>query len=245
MGGFDVHVITRRRLLLGSGLALTSLVFTKAQRPARLITHVTAPMHVGLHWRRADGRTYETLADLRAGLDQPFAALMNAGIFEVGPDGEFQPQGLHIEQGREYRPLNIRSAPNANFYLKPNGVFYIDDAGAHVVRTEAYAPTMTVRLATQSGPLLFDAQGIHPRFLEGSSSRKRRNAIGVRADGQVVFALAERPINFWDLVTALREEEGCTAALYLDGTISSLWRASDGAAPNARQPFAAMLSATA
>lgn len=228
------------------GLGLSSPAVAQF-RDEPLKTIVARPDQVQLHWQNA-GRNYETLADLYDDLSAQglhIQALMNAGIYEVGPDGTYQPQGLHIEQGAALRPLNTRSARNANFYLKPNGVFYIDAQGAHIVRTQDYGPSNPLRLATQSGPLLFDAQGMHPRFLENSDSRKRRNAVGVREDGQVVFALADLPLNFWDFATKLREEEGCKAALYLDGAISNLWLASDGIAPNPWQPFAGMLSVTA
>ena len=106
-----------------------------------------APRQVRLHWVVEKEGALGTLANLHRRLAAPLA-LMNAGIYEVGPNGGFQPQGLHIEGGYEYRPLNTRSAPNANFYLKPNGVFYIDETGAHIVRTPAYAPATQVRLAT-------------------------------------------------------------------------------------------------
>jgi len=210
-----------------------------------LTTHVAAPERVGLHWQQA-GQNLDTLFDLYVHLDarglSP-AALMNAGIYEAGPDGSFRPQGLHIQAGEELRPLNTRSARNANFYLKPNGVFYIDAAGAHVVRTEEFVSNDSIRLAVQSGPLLFDAAGLHPRFIETSDSRKIRNAVGVRADGQVVFALTDLPLNFWTFATKMRDEEGCVAALYMDGAISDLWTADQDGDPNPWQPYAAMLSA--
>ena len=243
-------MISRRSALaLGAaGLATTLALPALSQRQnTALRTHVASPDQINLHWRLEDENlgTLRNAYDHLEGLGQAPAALMNAGIFEVANAGHFQPQGLHIEGGQTLRPLNTGSAPRANFYLKPNGVFYIDETGAHVVRTEDYAPEGSVRLATQSGPLLFDDQGIHPRFRPNSDSRKWRNGVGVRADGQIVFAITESPMNFWDFARALRDGEGCVAALYMDGSISQMWRAEDQARPASAQEFAGILSASA
>ena len=221
-------MFSRRNILIAGSILSAAVILRPAWAQSALRIHVAAPERVNLHWRHMGRANYETLAGLHdeyVHQGVPLSALMNAGIYEVGPDGSYRPQGLHIEHQEVMRPLNTRRAEGANFYMMPNGVFYIDETGAHVVRTADYAPSGFVRLATQSGPLLFDPQGMHPRFIEGSASRKRRNAIGVRGDGQVVFAMADTPINFWDLATELRDHHGCSAALYLDGTISSLWRA--------------------
>ena len=233
-------MLNRRSLLLGAGAGAAALclpALAQGRPPLKLAAFT--PDQVRLHWRNSQGQNLGTLAALHGKLGNP-AALMNAGIFEVGPNG-YQPQGLHIEEGWEYRPLNTRSAPNANFYMKPNGVFYIDAEGAHIVRTLNYAPQNPVRLATQSGPLLFDAQGLHPRFIKGSSSRKRRNAVGIRGPHEVVFALADQPINFWDFAHVLKDA-GCIAALYMDGVISDLWLKGDRHV-NTWRAFASLLSA--
>lgn len=238
------------RLVLGAGLAAPAVLPALAlRRRASLRIAAFAPEQINLHWQNQNQANFERLPALHAYLielgHRPLA-LMNAGIYERSTVGHFQPQGLHVEGGQELRPLNLRAAPNANFYLKPNGVFYIDEEGAHVVRTPEFVAHEGIRLATQSGPLLFDAQGIHRAFIEGSDSRKRRNAVGVREDGQVVFAMAEIPTNFWDFAHVLRDEHGCKAALYMDGVISSMWLAEDGdVPPRSRQAFAGMLSAIA
>jgi uncharacterized protein YigE (DUF2233 family) len=55
----------------------------------------------------------------------------------------------------------------------------------------------------------------------------------VRADGRVVFVLAETPINMSEFRVALRDAFGCTDALYLDGAISELMVAPE--APSMRR----------
>ncbi len=238
---------TRRKVLASAGVCILAapafIGIASAQVELKVIS--ASPKNVKLHWRNKLGRNFETLSSLHDHLLLELAtplALMNAGIFEVGSDGNYQPQGLHVENGEMLRPVNTKSARNANFYMKPNGIFYIDTYGAHIVRTEDYAPTEQVRVAVQSGPLLFDKCGVHPSFLEGSNSRKRRNAVALRDESEVVFALSDYPINFFDFAQTLRLTHGCSAALYMDGSISDLWLSSGQRAPNDWQSFSAMLS---
>src|SRR6185295_9603187 len=111
--------------------------------------------------------TLRSFASVRARLTQQsarWAVMTNAGMFHAGE----HPVGLHIENGTQYAPLDL-NAGKGNFYLLPNGVFFIHDAGAHVVESHAYAPAGTVRLATQSGPLLLQSSTLHPSFVAGRS----------------------------------------------------------------------------
>jgi uncharacterized protein YigE (DUF2233 family) len=76
--------------------------------------------------------------------------LMNAGMFHS--DGASV--GLHIEDGRQWKPLN-ESEGEGDFFLKPNGVFWVDREGrAFVDSVSGHAATdRSPLLATQSGPL--------------------------------------------------------------------------------------------
>jgi uncharacterized protein YigE (DUF2233 family) len=144
---------------------------------------------------------------------------MNAGMFH--PD--WSPVGLFISEGREVKALNTDSAPG-NFFLKPNGVFAITDAGAHVIETSEY-PKLAgkVRLATQSGPLLVQRGKLHPAFNAGSQSRLYRNGVGVPNAGTAFFAISEDPINFHEFARFFRDVLRCPDALFLDGDICSLY----------------------
>ena len=64
---------------------------------------------------------------------------------------------------------------------------------------------------------------IHPKFLVDATSRKRRNGVGVRGDGSVVFALSDAPVTLHEFATYFRDELNCPNALYLDGTISRIF----------------------
>ena len=106
----------------------------------------------------------------------------------------------------------------------PNGVFALTDTGAVVVETSEY-PALAghVTLATQSGPLLVRNGRIHPAFNATSSNRLRRNGVGVPSPGIAIFAISEEPVTFHEFATLFRDTLHCPDALFLDGTVSSLY----------------------
>jgi uncharacterized protein YigE (DUF2233 family) len=168
---------------------------------------------LGLYWKGKDGRVYGGFEELRKGLGRPLIFAANAGIFEPG----YFPTGLHVEEGRELTPLNLKEGPG-NFYMKPNGVFLIDQGGARIIESAQYRPT-GVRLATQSGPILLAGGQINALFSQTSENRHVRSGIGVRSPRQVVFAISQAPVTFHDLASVLGGS-GCGEAIYLDGSIS-------------------------
>jgi uncharacterized protein YigE (DUF2233 family) len=176
-------------------------------------------------------KAFEALADkLRS--DGIFMRIaMNGGMYQ--PD--FSPVGLYVENGIEKRKVNTNPGWG-NFHLLPNGVFYLLPGEAGVMETKAFAASGIKPLyATQSGPMLVIDGKIHPKFDPHSDSLKKRNGIGVTADGEVIFAVSEGDVRFHDLATLFRDELGCRNALFLDGTISALyvpeWHRSDDAYP--------------
>jgi len=176
----------------------------------------------------ADGVPYAEFSRLKSGLEAQGETLlfaMNAGMYHK----DRTPVGLYVEKGAERKKLSTKDGPG-NFHLKPNGVFLIwaeDGArGAHVMTAERYRDRMAhdvVAYATQSGPMLVIDGGLHPKFLADSTSRKRRNGVGVRADGSVVFAISDTPVSFHEFATYFRDTLKTPNALYLDGTISRLY----------------------
>ncbi|TLD70620.1 hypothetical protein FEM03_12225 [Phragmitibacter flavus] len=146
---------------------------------------------------------------------------MNAGMYH----GDFSAVGLYVADGRQVVPLNLEDA-EGNFFLKPNGVFLISDKGARVVESAEYLKVREkerVKLATQSGPLLLRAGILHPMFNLESKSRLFRNGVGVKSPHEVFFAISEEPVNFYEFATFFRDVLKCPDALFLDGTISSLY----------------------
>ena len=139
-----------------------------------------------------------------------------------------------------------------NFYLLPNGVFFIrPDGTAAVMSTSFYAKAgEKPRLATQSGPLLLAAGKIHPVFQENSTSRLLRNGVGVDSKGRVVLACSVREpgkgrINLHGFASLFRDKLDCRAALYLDGDISEMYvRGETGTRPPKTNFFAGILAVT-
>ncbi len=150
---------------------------------------------------------------------------MNAGMF----DDRGLPIGLYVEQGRELQPLNQRGG-TGNFYMKPNGVFYGDDSGWHIATASAFAARRTggIHFATQSGPMLVKDGRYNAAFDENGPSRYIRNGVCVDGEGRAFFAISNAPVSFGKFARLFRDRLNCPNALYLDGTVSSLWETKAG-----------------
>ena len=206
---------------------------------------IRADRKLDLVWKGADGQALKTFQAVDAMLEangRRVSLAMNAGIYEPGQ----VPSGLHIENGKTLVPLNLKDG-QGNFYLKPNGVFFLNEDGtAGVMEAAAYGVAgKTPRLAVQSGPVLLVDGRIHPAFNHGSPNVRFRNGIGVDGNGRVVMALSVvregNDVNFHTFARFFRDQLGCQSALFLDGDISELYvRKVDGDVPPAKNWFAAM-----
>jgi len=185
---------------------------------------VTSPGKVSIYWLGPDGKPFHQFSVLQKYLEErgrKIRFLMNGGIFAEGGI----PCGLLIIDGKVLHPLNS-ALGEGNFYLQPNGVFFVDAQGAHVMSTAAcQRRNPSPALAVQSGPLLLEHGRMHPAFRAGSTSRLHRNGVGIRADGSVVFAITEfgqaRYPNLYEFAGFFRAL-GCQDALFLDGDISQM-----------------------
>ncbi len=171
---------------------------------------------------------FPTLEKYVAGKGERLVFAANAGMFQ--PDST--PVGLLIENGQEIAPLNLNDG-TGNFFMKPNGVFLINDKHeAHVIDSANYAALLSPPVwATQSGPLLVHGGDLNPEFIAGSANKKIRSGVGVRKDGTVVFALSAERVTFYQFASFFLSEEKCPDALYLDGEISSFWASSVTSGP--------------
>ncbi|MGH8080696.1 MAG: phosphodiester glycosidase family protein [Lysobacter sp.] len=212
------------RLRTGLWIALACLfgLPALAREPRYTVISIdprTQPL--GVYLRDERGEPLHSLARLQrwlAARGQTLRYGMNAGMYE--PD--YSPVGLLVADGKELAPLNLREG-EGNFYLKPNGVFLLSDAGAHVIESSRYPDQSAgVRLATQSGPLLLLDGRIHPKFDPQSKSRHIRNGVAVK-DGVVLLVISDTPVNLYEFAAYFRDELQCRDALYLDGTVSSLY----------------------
>lgn len=154
-----------------------------------------------------------------AGTDDKLVLAMNAGMYHA----DMSPVGLYVENSVEIAALN-RDDGFGNFFLKPNGVFFVlKDGNAGVLETDAYAEAdLSPEYATQSGPMLVIDGVIHPRFLPDGTSKFIRNGVGVRADGKVVFAITRDRVSLGSFARLFRDVAGCENALFFDGAVSSL-----------------------
>jgi uncharacterized protein YigE (DUF2233 family) len=147
---------------------------------------------------------------------------MNAGMYH----DDRRPVGLYVEDGEAEMGL-VRSAGPGNFGMLPNGVFWIDRDQAGVVETFAYEQAFedtSPRFATQSGPMLVIDGDLHPALNPDGTSLRRRNGVGVSADGRRVhFAISEVPVNFHSFAQLFRDGLGTPNALYLDGAVSKVY----------------------
>jgi uncharacterized protein YigE (DUF2233 family) len=161
---------------------------------------------------------FDKLTAWLAGRNRQLRFAMNAGMYQ--PD--FSPVGLLVEDGQQIAPLNVGNG-TGNFFLKPNGVFFVASTGPRIVETSEYpALARDVKLATQSGPLLVRNGIVNAAFDPASTSRLIRNGVGISQD-VVMFVISEEPVTFYELAVYFRDELKCPDALYLDGAVSSLY----------------------
>jgi uncharacterized protein YigE (DUF2233 family) len=143
---------------------------------------------------------------------------MNAGMYH--PD--FQPVGLYVEEGKEIVELN-EAQGFGNFFMQPNGVLAWNDKYAVIKTTTDYkSMRFKPRFATQSGPMLVYKGQVNRQFLADSNSLKIRNGVGVR-NNQLYFVISQQRVNFYQFAQFFKQNLKIDNALYLDGSISSLY----------------------
>lgn len=184
------------------------------------------------YYKDKTGQPFRSIENLKKQVEQDSKTLvfaMNGGMYME----DNRPLGLYIENFKTISKLNTRKG-SGNFYLQPNGVFYLDDkAKGHICTTADFTASKTIRYATQSGPLLLIDGTINSVFTKGSSNLNIRNGVGVKPDGSLVFAISTAPINFYDFALYFKDK-GCSMALYLDGFVSRMylpeknWKPIDG-----------------
>jgi len=159
--------------------------------------------------------------------DKPYA-LLNAGMYEA--DGTAK--GLLIVNGKILKNLDETKKGFGNFYVQPNGVYYLDTLGrSFVVKTDDYKKLIAskqanaVLFATQSGPMLLTGGKSNPNFQIASTNKNIRNGVGVvdNSDNKIaLFIISDSPCTFYDIASLFRIFR-CSNALYLDGAISKMY----------------------
>ncbi|MFY9308730.1 MAG: phosphodiester glycosidase family protein [Bacteroidia bacterium] len=157
----------------------------------------------------------ENLKKVVEGQNKKLVFAMNGGMYKQ----DNSPQGLFIQNNKTITPLDTAKG-SGNFYMKPNGVFYLTTDNTPVIcTTQEFVNNGKVKYATQSGPMLVIDGKIHPSFKYGSANLNIRNGVGILPDNKLVFAMSKTEINFYDFANYFKNL-GCRNALYLDGFVS-------------------------
>lgn len=150
---------------------------------------------------------------------QKLVFAMNGGMYNKN----LSPQGLYIENGVGKAAIDTLNKGYGNFYLKPNGIFFINKNNeAKVVVTEEFKRYNNVKYATQSGPMLLINGEFHPKFNKNSKNVHIRNGVGILANGNILFAMSKEKVTFYRLAQFFKKA-GCNNALYLDGFVSKTY----------------------
>jgi uncharacterized protein YigE (DUF2233 family) len=192
----------------------------------------TQKQDLRLYWKDDKQENFRSILNLKSWLDKHHKKLkfaMNAGMYKQ----DNSPQGLFIENKKTITPLDTTTG-SGNFYLKPNGVFYITTNNLPAIcNTTSFINDGNIKYATQSGPMLVIDGQIHSAFKQGSTNMNIRNGVGILPDNRVIFAMSKKEINFYDFASYFKSL-GCKNALYLDGLVSRTylpqhnWKQTDG-----------------
>ncbi|MBS1619646.1 MAG: phosphodiester glycosidase family protein [Bacteroidetes bacterium] len=197
-----------------------SLVSLMASAQIAAVSYIADPGKddLRMYWRDSSGKLIGHFAALKEIADQQNRQLifaMNGGMYME----DRTPVGLYIENKKTVHPLNTGSG-KGNFYIQPNGVFYIrSDRHAGVCSTRDFGKVKDAKYATQSGPMLIKDGKINAAFDSASHNLNIRNGVGILPDGRVLFAMSKGEVTFYQFATYFADQ-GCRNALYLDGYVS-------------------------
>ncbi len=201
----------------------------KGKRVSIFIMNMTK-QNINLHLNNKFSRNYFYFDSVKSYLNSKnHAPLMitNAGMFNPS----YHPVGLYIENaGKALQELDTSLIfTGDNFYLHPNGVFYVDTNNIPSILTTTnfsskyHLDYLSIKMATQSGPMLVIDNKIHPKFTQTSINFKIRSGVGVIDHQRVVFAVTLDKFTFYDFAETFKDIFACQNALFLDGQISKMY----------------------
>jgi len=188
---------------------------------SRILSYIANPnkQQIRFYWKDNNNKNYANLQNLKLSLENEGKKLIfatNGGMYNQS----FAPQGLYIENGKLLSPIDMKQNGYGNFYLQPNGVFFVLKTNvARVVPTDSFKYSENILFATQSGPMLLIDNEINAKFNKNSKNKYIRNGVGILPNGNVVFAMSKERISFYDFANYFKLL-GCANALYLDGFVS-------------------------
>ena len=188
----------------------------------KIISYTTSPKNISFYHKNSKGIPYSNFKTLQTYLSSQNKHLkfaMNGGMYLRN----LSPQGLYIENGKRIKGIDRAQDSYGNFYMQPNGIFYITkEKKAHVISTKEFKDSDTINYATQSGPMLVIDGKIHHKFMPNSKNVHIRNGVGILPNGNLLFAISSHKINFYNFATFFKQH-GCKNALYLDGFVSRIY----------------------
>ena len=200
----------------------------------RFVSYIVNPKKQNLEffWKNEKGEHFKNAENLISWLKSKNKKLLfstNGGMYKK----DNSPQGLYVENTITKSEIDASNG-NGNFYLKPNGVFYLTtEKNPIICKTEDFVNNVKIKYATQSGPMLVIDGEIHTAFKKNSTNLNIRNGVGILPNNQIVFAISKKEINFYDFAEYFKNL-GCKNALYLDGFVSRTylpeknWKQIDG-----------------
>ena len=219
-------------------IASISVGFYQFGKPSnedeRFVSYIVNPKKQNLEffWKNEKGEHFKNAENLISWLKSKNKKLLfstNGGMYKK----DNSPQGLYVEKTITKSEIDTSNG-NGNFYLKPNGVFYLTtEKNPIICKTEDFVNNGMIKYATQSGPMLVIDGEIHTAFKKNSTNLNIRNGVGILPNNQIIFAISKKEINFYDFAEYFKKL-GCKNALYLDGFVSRTylpeknWKQIDG-----------------
>ena len=200
----------------------------------RFISYCVNPkkQNIEFYLKNESNENFKNAQNLKLWLKRKNRELLfatNGGMYKK----DNSPQGLYIENKIEKVKIDTTNG-NGNFYLKPNGIFYITtNKIPFICKTSGFVNNGKIKLATQSGPMLVINGEIHSTFKKESTNFNIRNGVGILPNGEIIFAMSKKEINFYEFAEYFKKI-GCKNALYLDGFVSRTylpekkWEQTDG-----------------
>ncbi len=177
--------------------------------------------NIQMFWKNDSNQILGSLQNLKtytANKKQHLLFAMNGGMYKK----DNSPQGLYIENGKTLSLIDTTKG-EGNFYLKPNGVFYINKKKeTFVTNSNNFIQNENIIYSTQSGPMLLVNKNINTLFKKDSKSLNIRNGVGILPTGNTIFVMSKKEINFYDFANYFKTK-GCVNALYLDGFVSRIY----------------------
>jgi uncharacterized protein YigE (DUF2233 family) len=189
---------------------------------------------ISFFWKNDQGEVFGNAKALKSNLVSIGSELVfatNGGMYLK----DQTPQGLYIDNNEVKSKLDTIQLAYGNFYMQPNGVFYINNENeAKICKSSSFRIADNIKYATQSGPMLIIDKELHPKFKKESKSKFVRNGVGILPNGNILLVMSKGVINFYDFANYFKDK-GCRNALYLDGFVSRTylpskkWIQEDGA----------------